>query len=73
MSEHSGQLLGTMGTVIERLAEMNYWICAERMTDCLLRKGLWDLTPGAESFILAHEAEDTDYKTQEEKYLAQRN
>jgi len=42
------------------------------MTDWLLREGLWDLATGTESFIVAPLAEDTDYETQQEKYLAQR-
>jgi len=72
MSEQSGLPLGTMGTVIEKLAETNYQIWPLRMTNCLLREGLWDLTTGTESVIVAPRVEDTDYETQEEKYLAQR-
>jgi len=72
MSEQSGLPLGTMGAVIEKLAETNYRIWALRMTDCLVREGLWDIATGTERVIIAPLAEDTDYEMQQKKYLAQR-
>jgi len=71
MSEQSGLPLGTMGTVIQKLVETNYQIWAVGITDCLLREGLWDLTTRTQTVIVVPLAEDTDYETQHEKYLAQ--
>jgi len=72
MSEQSGLTWGTMGMVIERLPATNYRIWALRITNCLICEGLWDLTTGTESDIVAPLGEDTDYEMQHEKYLAQR-
>lgn len=72
MSEQSGLPLGSMGTVIEKLAETNYRIWALRMTDCLLREGLWDLTTGTENIITIPSTDDDKYETVYEKYLTQR-
>ena len=67
MSEQSGLPLGSMGTVIEKLAESNYCIWALRMTDYLLHKSLWDLTTGMESVITLPATDDDKYEIVYEK------
>ena len=64
--------MGTRGIVIGKLAATNYWIRALQMTNCLHCEGLWDLTTGTESIIVAHREEAIDYKILKVKYLMQR-